>query len=97
MPARRPHVVAHVAVSLDGATTGFEPDVGRFYELARTWSEDVTLAGADVGAVVTLRDHTELRAVTGELDVVRGLSDSLRSQNHESANRLHTMNYVSGF
>ena len=38
MPARRPHVVAHVAVSLDGATTGFEPDVGRFYELARTWS-----------------------------------------------------------
>ena len=27
MPARRPHVVAHVAVSLDGATTGFEPDV----------------------------------------------------------------------
>ena len=47
MPARRPHVVAHVAVSVDGATTGFEPDVGRFYELARTWSEDVTLAGAD--------------------------------------------------
>jgi 2,5-diamino-6-(ribosylamino)-4(3H)-pyrimidinone 5'-phosphate reductase len=40
-------VVAHVAVSLDGATTGFEPDVGRLYELARTWSEDVTLAGAD--------------------------------------------------
>jgi two-component system, CitB family, sensor kinase len=47
--------------------------------------------GADVGAVVTLRDHTELRAVTGELDVVRDLSDSLRAQNHESANRLHTM------
>jgi 2,5-diamino-6-(ribosylamino)-4(3H)-pyrimidinone 5'-phosphate reductase len=43
----RPHVVVHVAVSLDGATTGFEPDVGRFYELARTWDEDVTLAGAD--------------------------------------------------
>jgi sensor histidine kinase regulating citrate/malate metabolism len=47
--------------------------------------------GADVGAVVTLRDQSELRAVTGELDVVRGLSDSLRAQNHESANRLHTM------
>jgi 2,5-diamino-6-(ribosylamino)-4(3H)-pyrimidinone 5'-phosphate reductase len=43
----RPHVVVHVAVSLDGATTGFEPDVGRFYALARTWREDVTLAGAD--------------------------------------------------
>ena len=30
----RPYVVAHVAVSVDGATTGLEPDVGRFYELA---------------------------------------------------------------
>jgi two-component system CitB family sensor kinase len=54
-------------------------------------SSPATWEGADVGAVVTLRDHTELRAVTGELDVVRELSDSLRAQNHESANRLHTM------
>lgn len=46
-PAGRPYVVAHVAVALDGATTGFEPDVGRFYELAATWKEDVTLTGAD--------------------------------------------------
>jgi 2,5-diamino-6-(ribosylamino)-4(3H)-pyrimidinone 5'-phosphate reductase len=37
----------HVAVSLDGATAGFEPDVARFYALAGTWREDVTLAGAD--------------------------------------------------
>lgn len=43
----RPHVVVHVAVSADGSTSGFEPDVGRFYELARSWQEDVTLAGAD--------------------------------------------------
>ena len=41
--------------------------------------------------MVTLRDHTELRSVTGELDVVRGLTESLRSQNHEAANRLHTV------
>jgi 2,5-diamino-6-(ribosylamino)-4(3H)-pyrimidinone 5'-phosphate reductase len=40
-------VVIHVAVSLDGATTGFTPDVGTFYALARTWEEDVTLCGAD--------------------------------------------------
>ena len=40
-------VVAHVAVSLDGATTGFEVDVGRYYGLAQTWQEDVTLTGAD--------------------------------------------------
>ncbi|WP_073263763.1 dihydrofolate reductase family protein [Cryptosporangium aurantiacum] len=42
-----PHVVAHVAVSLEGATTGFEPDLARFYALAQTWHEDVTLVGAD--------------------------------------------------
>jgi sensor histidine kinase regulating citrate/malate metabolism len=47
--------------------------------------------GRDVGAVISLRDHTELRSVTGELDVVRRLTDSLRSQTHEAANRLHTM------
>jgi 2,5-diamino-6-(ribosylamino)-4(3H)-pyrimidinone 5'-phosphate reductase len=44
---RRPFVIAHVAVALDGATTGFEARVGPFYELAATWSEDVTLVGAD--------------------------------------------------
>jgi 2,5-diamino-6-(ribosylamino)-4(3H)-pyrimidinone 5'-phosphate reductase len=43
----RPHVVVHVAISLDGSTAGFDADVGRFYALARTWNEDVTLAGAD--------------------------------------------------
>ena len=47
--------------------------------------------GKEVGAVVTLRDHTELQAVTGELDIVRGLTESLRAQTHEAANRLHTV------
>jgi sensor histidine kinase regulating citrate/malate metabolism len=47
--------------------------------------------GRRVGSVVTLRDHTELQAVTGELDAVRGLADTLRAQNHEAANRLHTV------
>lgn len=47
LPTERPTVVLHVAVSLDGSTAGFEPDVSRFYELAATWHEDVTLAGAD--------------------------------------------------
>jgi 2,5-diamino-6-(ribosylamino)-4(3H)-pyrimidinone 5'-phosphate reductase len=46
-PAARPYVVAHVAVSVEGATTGFEPDLGRFYQLAGTWQEDLTLAGSD--------------------------------------------------
>lgn len=47
--------------------------------------------GHDVGSVVTLRDHTDLQAVTAELDTLKGLADTLRSQNHESSNRLHTM------
>ncbi len=47
--------------------------------------------GRRVGSVVTLRDHTELQAVSGELDSVRGLAETLRSQNHEAANRLHTV------
>jgi 2,5-diamino-6-(ribosylamino)-4(3H)-pyrimidinone 5'-phosphate reductase len=46
-PRARPHVVVHVAITLDGATTGFAPAVARFYQLARTWREDVTLTGAD--------------------------------------------------
>jgi 2,5-diamino-6-(ribosylamino)-4(3H)-pyrimidinone 5'-phosphate reductase len=45
--AERPYVVVHVAVSLDGATIGFAPDVDAFYRLAATWHEDVTLVGAD--------------------------------------------------
>lgn len=47
MPAGRPYVVAHLAVSLDGATTGFAVDVGAYYALVPTWKEDVTLTGAD--------------------------------------------------
>lgn len=47
--------------------------------------------GEHRGTVVTLRDHTELQALTGELDSVRGMAEALRSQAHEAANRLHTV------
>ncbi|MFI5956033.1 ATP-binding protein [Cryptosporangium sp. NPDC051539] len=43
------------------------------------------------GSVVTLRDHTDLQALTGELDSVRGFAESLRAAAHEAANRLHTV------
>ena len=49
-----------------------------------------TPAGGSAGAVVTLRDHTDLQALTGELDSVRAFAESLRAQAHEAANRLHT-------
>jgi 2,5-diamino-6-(ribosylamino)-4(3H)-pyrimidinone 5'-phosphate reductase len=45
--APRPYVTVHTAVSLDGASTGFEPDAARSHELAATFREDVTLTGAD--------------------------------------------------
>lgn len=44
-----------------------------------------------MGNVVTLRDHTELQALAGELDTVRGFAESLHAQAHEAANRLHTV------
>jgi sensor histidine kinase regulating citrate/malate metabolism len=47
-------------------------------------------SGRSAGAVVTLRDHTELQALTGELDSLRAFAESLRAQAHEAANRLHT-------
>jgi sensor histidine kinase regulating citrate/malate metabolism len=48
-------------------------------------------SGRVVGSVITLRDHTDLQSIAGELDSAKGLADTLRSQNHEAANRLHTV------
>ncbi|MFD9540469.1 ATP-binding protein [Streptomyces sp. NPDC060022] len=45
----------------------------------------------DGGAVATLRDRTELENLGRELDSTRGLIDALRAQDHEHANRLHTL------
>ena len=47
--------------------------------------------GRDLGTVVTLRDRTELQALTDELASVRGFAEALRASNHEAANRLHTV------
>lgn len=45
----------------------------------------------DDGAVATLRDRTELEQLGRELDSTRGLIDALRAQDHEHANRMHTV------
>jgi two-component system CitB family sensor kinase len=44
-----------------------------------------------LGAVVTLRDRTELEALIRELDSVDALTDALRAQQHEFSNRMHTL------
>ncbi|HET8600547.1 MAG TPA: sensor histidine kinase [Segeticoccus sp.] len=55
-------------------------------------SKAVAVAGRrPLGYVVTLRDRTDLLALTGELDSARSLSEALRSQAHETSNRLHTI------
>ena len=41
--------------------------------------------------VVTIRDRTELQGALGELTSLKVLTDSLRSQAHEAANKLHTI------
>ncbi|WP_433869585.1 sensor histidine kinase [Saccharopolyspora sp. CA-218241] len=51
----------------------------------------VRSGGRDLGTVVTLRDHTDLQALSGELDSLRGFAEALHAQAHESANRLHTV------
>jgi two-component system CitB family sensor kinase len=48
-------------------------------------------AGRRLGTVTTLRDHTELRQLTDELRTMSTLSEALRAQTHEFANRLHTI------
>nr|WP_236246805.1 sensor histidine kinase [Streptomyces sp. CC210A] len=49
------------------------------------------VGGRRRGTVATLRDHTELQALSGELDSERGFTKALRAQAHEAANRLHTV------
>ena len=46
---------------------------------------------ARTSEVVTLRDRTELQGALGELSSLQVLTDSLRSQAHEAANKLHTV------
>ena len=48
-------------------------------------------AGQPLGAVVTLRDRTELEALLRELDGVESLITALRAQQHEFSNRMHTV------
>ncbi len=46
---------------------------------------------ANPSEVVTIRDRTELQGALGELNSLKVLTDSLRAQAHEAANKLHTI------
>lgn len=49
------------------------------------------VAGTTASEVVTIRDRTELQGTLGELSSLKVLTDSLRAQAHEAANKLHTV------
>jgi two-component system CitB family sensor kinase len=51
----------------------------------------VRMQGRDLGAVVTVRDRTEHVELLRELDSVASLTEALRGQQHEHANRMHTV------
>jgi two-component system CitB family sensor kinase len=52
---------------------------------------EVSHDGRRLGAVISLRDRTDVESLARELDAVRTLFDALRAQRHEYANRLHTL------
>ncbi|MBM9504918.1 sensor histidine kinase, partial [Actinacidiphila acididurans] len=81
-------------VSLTGALLAAEPRVDEVHLTADrvvVVNTSPVRGGERRGTVVTLRDRTDLQALTGELDSVRGFAEALRSQAHEAANRLHTV------
>lgn len=51
----------------------------------------VTLGSRPHGAVITLRDRTDIEGVTRELDGERSLTESMRAQQHEFSNRMHAL------
>ena len=47
--------------------------------------------GRDLGAVAVIRDRTDLVSLTERLDAVASMTNALRAQRHEFANRLHVI------
>jgi sensor histidine kinase regulating citrate/malate metabolism len=57
----------------------------------RSQVEDNRTRDTRSSEVVTIRDRTELQGAIGELSSLKVLTDTLRSQAHEAANKLHTI------
>ncbi|MET8207018.1 ATP-binding protein [Streptomyces sp. NPDC055059] len=77
--------------ALDGTLTGTDVSVLTDDHCLVVNRMPVALHGRELGAVVTVRDRTELIGLLRELDSVRGLTDALRAQQHEFTNRMHTV------
>jgi two-component system CitB family sensor kinase len=77
--------------ALDGTLTGPDLTVLTDSHCLVINRMPVVLHGHELGAVVTVRDRTELVGLLRELDSVRGLTNALRSQQHEFSNRMHVL------
>jgi two-component system CitB family sensor kinase len=77
--------------ALDGTLAGVDLTVLTDDHCLAVNRMPVVLHGRELGAVVTVRDRTELVGLLRELDSVRGLTDALRAQQHEFTNRMHTL------
>lgn len=77
--------------ALDGTLTGNDLTVLTDRYCLVVNRMPVGLRGHELGAVVTVRDRTEMVGLLRELDSVRGLTDALRAQQHEFANRMHIL------
>jgi two-component system CitB family sensor kinase len=76
---------------LAGRATGQDRLIVRGERILVASRMEVRRDGRDLGAIVTLRDRTELEALLRELDSVRGVAGALRAQAHEFSNRLHAL------
>jgi two-component system, CitB family, sensor kinase len=94
-PVGRPidEVVPHRRLSdlLTGALAGPDTVVVTDDHILMVNRMPVSRDGRDLGAVITLRDRTELEGLLRELDSVDALTDALRAQQHEFSNRMHTV------
>jgi sensor histidine kinase regulating citrate/malate metabolism len=76
---------------LTGAVAGVDQIVLRGDRVLVLNRMAVSVHDEPVGAVVTLRDRTELATLEHRLDASRHVTDTLRAQAHEFTNRLHTI------
>ncbi|MFD2422459.1 sensor histidine kinase [Amycolatopsis pigmentata] len=94
-PAGEPVTELGLPESLESAFQAQEPHTDEIHlteaRVLLVSTAPVRSGDGSPGTVVTLRDHTDLERLTGELTSTRGLAESLRSQAHEAAKRLHTV------
>jgi two-component system, CitB family, sensor kinase len=79
---------------LTGRAAGSDLEVLTDDHLLVANRRQVGLGGRSIGSVITVRDRTEQVSLLRELRALSGLTSTLRAQEHEYANRLHTMSVL---